>query len=384
MSTPFPEGRWGEYHLAREVGRGAMGIVYEATADRPLGAVPVGGRVALKLLVFPPLLPEGERAALIVRFAREARALAAVRHPNVARVFEVGEVEGQPFMAMEFLVGPNAREWLLRHGPMPPAEAVAFGTQLCDALAAVHAAGIIHRDVKPDNVVLEPDGTVRLTDFGIARMEVEASLTRTGGLVGSPAYMAPEQILGGAIDARSDLFSAGVTLYQMLTGELPFGGAHLMEVAHRVAYEPARPPDGVPAPLVAVLLRALEKNPSHRFADAGEMGAALTAAATEPFAGETSNTGTVSTPSSDFSLPKLSSPIHDLTCLHHPAQGAVATCAECEQPLCRRCVFYRLGRAWCGEHASARVRPLWVTRLEVLSIGLLFAALLWSLYPLRW
>src|SRR4051812_16390079 len=200
-----------------------MGVVYEATSLRS------GRRVALKLLVFPPLLPEAERVALIIRFAREARALATVRHPSVVQIFEVGEVNGQPFMAMEYLDGINAREWLTRHGRMTPQETAALGVQLCDALATVHAAQIVHRDIKPDNLVLQPDGPIRVTDLGTAGLEVEASLTRTGGLIGSPAYMAPEQILGGAVDHRSDLFATGVTLYQMLTGELPFQGASIME-----------------------------------------------------------------------------------------------------------------------------------------------------------
>src|SRR5439155_21508871 len=141
-------------------------------------SAPVGRRVALKLLVFPPLLPEEERAALILRFAREARALASVRHPYVVDVFDVGEFNGQPYLAMEYLAGSNARDRLLRHGPMPPDAVVSLGAQLCEALAAVHAAGIVHRDIKPDNVVLQADGSIRLTDFCIARMGVDASLPR--------------------------------------------------------------------------------------------------------------------------------------------------------------------------------------------------------------
>src|SRR5207247_10556389 len=123
-----------------------------------------GRRVALKLLIFPPLLPDAEREALIVRFAGEARALASVRHPHVVEVYDVGEVDGQPFMAMEYLAGINAREWLARHGPLSPEETSALGIQLCEALSAVHAAQIVHRDIKPDNLVLQPDGSIRLTD----------------------------------------------------------------------------------------------------------------------------------------------------------------------------------------------------------------------------
>jgi serine/threonine protein kinase len=384
-----------------------MGVVFEATAPQPLGAAPAGRRVALKLLVFPPLLPEEERASLIVRFAREARALAAVRHPSVVDVFEVGEFKGQPYLAMEYLAGSNAREWLLRHGPMPAAAVVALGEQLCDALAAVHAAGIVHRDIKPDNVVLEADGTIRLTDFGIARMEVEASLTRTGGLIGSPAYMAPEQILGGAVDARADLFSTGVTLYQMLTGELPFQGVSIMEVAHRVAYDPPRPLTGIAPDLAAVLLRAMEKVPDHRYSSAADLRAALMdcealAGASHPrsvpWAPVDAGTPFSQTPAPrviDVSPPSgmMLSPASGTPsppppppgpCSRHPGRASIAHCRACDTPLCARCIRHRRGQIWCPEHASPPTHPVWLTRLEVLGIALLFALLLWSLYPLHW
>jgi eukaryotic-like serine/threonine-protein kinase len=393
VSSPFPERQLGEYELVREVGRGAMGIVFEAIHR------PSGRQVALKLLVFPPLIPDEEREGLIARFAREARALASVRHPHVVSVHDVGIVDGPPFMAMEYLVGMNAREWLHRHGPMPPGDLVRIGCQLCSALEAVHAAGIVHRDVKPDNVVLTEDGSVRLTDFGIARMEVEASLTRTGGLIGSPAYMAPEQILGGTVDARSDLFSAGVTLYQLLTGELPFQGTQLMEIAHRVAYDPPRPPVGAPPALAAVILRALDKDPDRRFAPADELGSALEeAAASDPGAqamGVAAATpitvlDTPSPVSPPLGTPTLHRPQPSVSssvighCEQHPGRAAAASCSECGTPLCGACVRFRLGRAWCEEHSTGRARPLWMTRLEVLWVGLLFALLMLSLYPLRW
>jgi eukaryotic-like serine/threonine-protein kinase len=404
---PDPEDLIGAYRLEREIGRGAMGVVYEATSLVAHGSAPAGRRVALKLLVFPPLLPEQERAALIVRFAREARALASVRHPYVVEVFDVGEFNGQPYLAMEYLAGSNARDRLLRHGPMPADAVVSLGAQLCEALAAVHAAGIVHRDIKPDNVVLEADGSIRLTDFGIARMEVEASLTRTGGLIGSPAYMAPEQILGGAVDARADLFSTGVTLYQMLTGELPFQGASIMEVAHRVAYDPPRPLIGVPPDLATVLFRAMEKDPDHRYPTALDLRAALTQC--EPSAG-TSRHGALpralpdanaphhqvppttilnryqldATPSAAASGTPPPLPAPSDPCIRHPGRPAVAHCAACDTSLCTRCVRHRRGRAWCPSHASPPAQPAWLTRLEVIGIGLLFALLLWSLYPLHW
>jgi eukaryotic-like serine/threonine-protein kinase len=407
IGVPHPEDQIGGYRLEREIGRGAMGVVYEATSLSTYGSAPAGRRVALKLLVFPPLLAEAERAALIVRFAREARALASVRHPSVVDVFEVGEFNGQPYLVMEYLAGANARDWLLRHGPLPAEAVVTLGAQLCDALAAVHAAGIVHRDIKPDNVVLEADGSIRLTDFGIARMEVEASLTRTGGLIGSPAYMAPEQILGGAVDARADLFSTGVTLYQMLTGELPFQGASIMEVAHRVAYDPPRPLTHIAPDLAAVLLRALEKDPDHRYASATDLRAALLecqplADAGRPGSGPWAN-GTAGMelpqtpaetiiggyPSGGATASAISGapsplPAPPDPCPRHPGRASIAHCGACDTPLCVRCVRHRRGQIWCPDHAAPPVHPVWLTRIEVLAIGLLFVLLLWSLYPLHW
>jgi serine/threonine-protein kinase len=390
---PGPEDQLGSYRIVREIGRGAMGVVYEAITFHPAGALPAGRCVALKLLVFPPLLPPEEREALIVRFAREARALAAVRHPFVVQVFDIGEVEGQPYMAMELLTGLNAREHLLRHGPMSPEQVMALGGQLCEALAAVHAAGIVHRDIKPENVVLEEDGAIRLTDFGIARMEVEASLTRTGGLIGSPAYMAPEQILGGAVDTRADLFSAGVMLYQLLTGELPFQGATLMEVAHRVAYEPPGPLTGIHPGLAAVLLRTMEKDPARRYPSAVALGEALGQVSDDrrqtPVARNlvlqpaTSDAGSYAYPRSGYMAPGVFPTSPDAPCPRHPHLPVIAFCAACDLPLCERCVQRRRGRVWCVEHASPAARQAWITRLEVLAIALLFALLLWTLYPLR-
>jgi serine/threonine protein kinase len=363
-----------------------MGVVYRARSLK------TGRRVALKLLVFPPLLPEGEREALIVRFAREARALASVRHPNVVEVYDVGEVDGQPYMAMEYLEGINARERLSRYGPLSDEETVALGVQLCGALEAVHAAQIVHRDIKPDNLILERDGSMRLTDFGIARLEVEASLTRTGGLLGSPAYMAPEQILGGTVDHRSDLFSAGVTLYQMRTGELPFQGASIMEVAHRVAYEPMRAMTGLAPGLAAVLERTLQKDPDRRYASAADLRDALEnwqrsaelpidasaddpAVPLQPVTSLAAGVATVGW--SSTATPRS-------VCAHHPTSRAAGVCAECGMPLCSRCARHRMGLVWCRDHAYPRARPAWVTRLEALAIGLLFVLLLYSLYPLRW
>ena len=316
-----------------------------------------------------------------------------MRHPFVVEVFEVGEFKGQPYLAMEYLAGSNARDWLLRHGPMPAEAVVVLGEQLCDALSAVHAAGIVHRDIKPDNVVLEADGSIRLTDFGIARMEVEASLTRTGGLIGSPAYMAPEQILGGTVDHRSDLFSAGVTLYQMLTGELPFQGSSIMEVAHRVAYDPPRPLTGIAPNLAAVLLRAMEKGPAQRYPTALDLRAALSRCRLESddrgaAMGDLAAATMAGLSSARAQLPPAPATAlparPENPCGRHPQRPAIATCAGCDAPLCGRCVRHRRGQNWCPDHASLPARPVWLTRLEVLAIGLLFALLLWSLYPLHW
>lgn len=359
----------GAYRLLREIGRGAVGVVFEAES-------PAGQSAAVKIIVPPPLLPEAERDSLRARFLREARALSVVDHPNVVRIYEYGEEGGYLFLAMELLQGENLRQ-LLARGPVPPAEAAELAVQLCAALDAVHHAGIVHRDVKPENLVLS-QGRVKLTDFGVAWMENEATLTRTGGVLGSPAYMSPEQILGKAVDRRSDLFSAAATLYQLLAGSLPFEGSGLMELAHNVIYGEPRPlPPGIPYSLARVVQRGLQKSPAARYSTATELAEAIRSAMFRTGAAPAAATF-------DAAATVLEVP-EDLTyttrdpasrCTRHPGRAAVAHCAACRRPFCPSCIRQPRPPYYCRLHAPVTLFGVPTVRLEVAVAAAAFVLLL--------
>ena len=361
----------GPYRLAREIGRGAMGVVHEAWG-------PAGERAAVKLLVPPPGQTPEERAALERRFTREARALASVDHPHVVRIFDAGVSEGRLYLVMEFLDGENLRERLARLGPIPAAECVALISQLLLALEAVHHAGILHRDVKPENLVLLPDGTVKLADFGVAWVAGEATLTRTGGVLGSPAYMSPEQILGQPVDRRSDLFSAAVSLYQLLTGELPFPGGSLVEMAHNVAYAEPRPlPPGVPHALARAVERGLQKSPAARFATAAEFRQAL-----QPARHPASGFPRAPAATSPRSVPEATVTDAAYRCQRHPARGAVAFCRACGNGVCRQCTRRSRRETYCPLHVPATFFGLSLVRLEIAVVAAIFILMLFLLSPL--
>ncbi len=255
--------RIGRYEIQGKLGEGGMGVVYAARDDR------LERTIALKTL---PALSTDETGRQ--RLWREARAAASVNHPNVCQIYEVGEDAGHVFIAMELLEGEALSE-RLRRGPLPPAEAVSIGLGMLAALSALHARGIIHRDLKPSNVFLSRHG-VKLLDFGLARAELDGpvmsdtGLTRTGVVMGTPRYMAPEQAAGETIDARADLFAAGAILFEMLAGRPAFGGRSVAEVLHATRYEQPPALTGSPA-IVAVdrlIRRALAKNRADRPASA--------------------------------------------------------------------------------------------------------------------
>jgi serine/threonine-protein kinase len=263
--------RLGRYVLVREIAR-SNDIVWEA-ADPHMGR-----RVAVKELSLPPTLTGQARRERIERFYREARAAGAMSHPNIVTIYEVGEDDGRYFIAMEYLEGQTLRDRLATTGALPLSEAVRITSALCDALAYAHAHGVIHRDIKPDNVHLLPDGGVKLTDFGIARITHEESLTMDGQVFGTPSYMSPEQIMGRAIDVRSDIFSLGILLCEMLSGRKPFSGDSVVTITYRILHDelPALP--GVSPAVSAVIQRAASKEPTARFASAVELRAALVTA----------------------------------------------------------------------------------------------------------
>ena len=264
--------RIGHYDITRKLGEGGMGVVYAARDER-LERV-----VALKTM-----LSVGGDETARKRFWREARAAASVNHPNVCQIYEIGEDQGQLFIAMELLEGEALAD-RLRRGPLSVSQAVPMGLGMLAALSALHARGIVHRDLKPSNVFLTPHG-VKLLDFGLARPELEPTLgsmeglTRTGVVMGTPRYMAPEQVVGEPTDARSDLFAAGAILFEMLAGRPAFGGRTVVEILHATLHE--QPPALTGSPVVAavdrVIRRALAKPPADRTPSADSMAEELRA-----------------------------------------------------------------------------------------------------------
>ncbi|MCO5167191.1 MAG: bifunctional serine/threonine-protein kinase/formylglycine-generating enzyme family protein [Planctomycetes bacterium] len=270
-----PGMRVGPYVLVERLGAGAMGVVWAATH------VETGARVAVKVL------PTSAERGQVERFRREGQAQAAVDgHPNVVRVFGAGEAAGCLYLAMEVVTGGDL-VGRLRQGPLPPAEAARVVAALARGLAHVHRHGVLHRDLKPHNILFDEAGAPRLADFGVARLRGAERLTRTGDIVGTPSYAAPEQVDPevGAVDERTDVYGLGAVLYHCLTGRPPFEG-EFARVLRQVLLEPP-PPLGaeVPPALRAVCLKALAKAPDARFPSAAALGEALEAALAAPPAG---------------------------------------------------------------------------------------------------
>jgi serine/threonine-protein kinase len=266
----------GRYELGELLGAGGSGRVYRGV-DLLLGRP-----VAVKVLARPAgVAPADGADDGAARLRREARAIAALDHPNVVGVHDVGWTAGALYIVMEHVGGTTLAALIRERGRFAVAEVVAVGEQVCAALEAVHRAGGVHRDVSPGNILVRPDGRVKLTDFGIARVATGSTITATGLVVGTPAYMSPEQVRGNPVDGRSDLYSAGCCLYAMLTGHPPFGEDGAVETAHRHLGESPPPPSAVrpdlPPPLEHVVLTALAKDPRHRHQDAGAMRRALLA-----------------------------------------------------------------------------------------------------------
>ena len=254
----------GRYQIVREIAR-SNDIVYEARD--PI----MGRRVALKELAVPANLQGAARRERIERFYREAKAAGSLTHPNIVTIYEVGEENGRHFIAMEYLEGQSLRDVLQVRGTLPVPEALRIAQAIAAALQYAHRHGVIHRDVKPDNVHLLPDGRIKLTDFGIARLMFEASLTADGQVFGTPSYMSPEQVAGKPLDPRSDLFSLGVMLYEMVTGRKPFTGDSVVTITYNIMnLDPTAPP-GVPPAVQAIIRRAMAKDPAQRYPDAGAM-----------------------------------------------------------------------------------------------------------------
>jgi eukaryotic-like serine/threonine-protein kinase len=246
-----------------------MGTVYLATDER------LGRKVAVKLLKESL---SGD-ARFVERFRREARSAAALTHPNIANVFDYGEDGTDHFITMEYAEGRDLAQLLSSEGPLDPERATKIARQIAIALGYAHSAGVIHRDIKPANVLVDRNDRVKVTDFGIARAAGDATLTATGAIMGTAAYLSPEQAQGAPVDARSDIYSLGIVLFEMLTGEVPFPGDSAVAVAMRHLNERVPSPvdlrPDVPIHLGAVVLRATQPDKSERFPDGASMADAL-------------------------------------------------------------------------------------------------------------
>jgi eukaryotic-like serine/threonine-protein kinase len=261
---------FGKYQISRELGRGAMGIVYEAHDPSQ------GIEVALKVMTVPKGNSEAKKRQL-QRFTQEARALGLLSHHGVARLFDQGEVGGRHFFAMELVRGTTLRDRVQMQGPLSLPELVRLGVELCEVMEHVHQQGVVHRDIKPENIMLMPDGTSRLMDFGIAQITDRTGTVRASGFQGSPAYMSPEQVSGKPLDARSDIYALGITLYEAAAGKRAVDGETIPVIAHQVANEIPPPPPGLPPFYQSVLMKALAKDPWMRYPSAGAMASELRA-----------------------------------------------------------------------------------------------------------
>lgn len=269
--SDIPE-KLGRYEIVRELGKGAMGVVYEGRDPN------IGRRVALKTARRDVLAASGMASEMMERFLREARAAGALNHPNIITIYDTDEEDGTAWIAMEFIEGSDLREMLLERRGLDLGRILEMGAQICDALEVAHRQGIVHRDIKPANILITREGSLKVADFGIAHV-TDSTLTQEGALIGTPHYMSPEQFMGQNIDGRADLFSVGIILYELLTGEKPFSGEALSTVMHHVIKTmPVVPSElnlSIPQHVDTVLLKAMAKRPQERYASASAMAAAL-------------------------------------------------------------------------------------------------------------
>lgn len=291
----------GRYEVLAPIASGGMATVYRGWDHF------IGRFVAIKALrppEQPSLDPHAEE-----RFRREAQAAAKIAHPNVVTIYDYLEDRGRQFLIMELIEGVNLKRYIADHGPLPVVKALGVAEQICAALAAAHTRGLIHRDIKPQNILLTPDGRARLTDFGIVRVTDDEALTNSGIVLGTADYLSPEQARGEPLGPPSDIYSLGVVLFEMLTGTPPFVGEKPILIAMRHAREAIpslaeRNPD-LPADLEPVFRKAVERDPKRRYRSAVIMGRALLAYRQHLSCPETPRQAARSTRSTSRPLPAL-------------------------------------------------------------------------------
>ena len=269
--------RIGRYRILGELGRGAMGIVYKAE-DPNLDRI-----VALKTIILEEA-SEG-RKEYEKRFFVEAKAAGKLNHPNIVTAYDFGEEEGVAYLAMELVEGIDLRQRLKEGGALPPIDAVEIAQQVAEGLGYAHERGVVHRDIKPGNIMLPRRNQAKIMDFGLARMRAADHKTSTGMVLGTPKYMSPEQVAGQPVDQRSDVFSLGIVLHEMLTGMRLFAGADSPQIMHNVVHVEHEPPTRIKPELPSmadfVVARALKKDPALRYQDAYEFSADLGTLLTE-------------------------------------------------------------------------------------------------------
>jgi eukaryotic-like serine/threonine-protein kinase len=253
--------RFGRYEVVRELGSGAMGTVY-------LGKDTVGHRTVAVKTLRPAGVDEQEVASMKERFFREAESAKQLSHPSIVKVYDAGEENGTAYFAMELLDGITLRDFCAKRGSVSVKRAMEIAAQAADALAYAHAKNVVHRDVKPENIMILSNGELKITDFGVAKL-MDASQTQSGVVLGTPNYMSPEQLVGQKVDGRSDLFSLGVVFYELLTGVRPFQARNISEMLRlHETHQPAAPSTlraDVPPPVDAIALRALRRDVTERY-----------------------------------------------------------------------------------------------------------------------
>jgi len=268
----MPPTKIGKYDIVREIGRGAMGVVFEGFDPH------IGRKVAIKTIRFDSLSDPAVHSEMQKRFMREAQSAGILHHPNIVTIYEVGEDGDLLYIVMEYIEGQSLAQLLSAKVKLTPEDAATLLARVGDALEYAHRKGIVHRDVKPANILIDADGRPRLLDFGIAHLPT-STITHTGTAIGTPSYMAPEQIAGQKVDGRADVFSLGVILYELLTQEKPFPGDNTTTIIYKIMHENPRPPREVnhnlPENLAALMEKALSKDPAGRFQAAGEFAFAL-------------------------------------------------------------------------------------------------------------